>query len=190
MTIRPLIWATTSNPLAHTEGSHTALRTLTPQTFGECLLHAMHSVRLGASGKSWEAHSLLRTSDDLMSRCDLLTAGRRSRPQIVTYPGAHTPPDNHPNGSLSSITSPRWWTGFIIRPASILPARPLAHKPGGTCHGHTRAPVHRSCCRTAPQAHSHSQTCRALLGGGLRPGASAGSLEVRAPGPIWTEPEG
>lgn len=96
MTIRPLIWATTSNPLAHTEGSHTALRTLTPQTFGECLLHAMHSVRLGASGKSWGAHSLLRTSDDLMSRCDLLLLGggharRLSHTLGLTLPQTITP---------------------------------------------------------------------------------------------------
>lgn len=95
MTIRPLIRAATSNPLAHTEGSHTDLLTFTPQTFVECLLHAVHSVRQGASGTSWGAHSLLWTSDDHMSRCDLsLLAGchalRLSHTLGLTH--THTPP--------------------------------------------------------------------------------------------------
>lgn len=190
MTIRPLIWATTSNPLAHTE-AHTLLYALLVHK------HLFSACCVPCTVLDWGAQANLGE----LTHC--------SGPQVTSCPGvtchcweAVTPTDCHiPWGSHSPRQSPHWFFGFHNQPLLVdrlhyyppplfLPARPLAHKPGGTCHGHTRAPVHLSCCRTAPQAHSHSQTCRALLGRGLRPGASAGSPEVRAPGPTSTEPVG
>lgn len=114
---------------------------------------------------------------------------RLSRPQIVTYPGAHTPPDNQPNGSLGSMTSPHWSTGFIPRspsPVSIGPQTwwypPWPHEGASAPQlllRHRLTPIHRPaglCWAEAPAW----RLSRASGGQGSRPHLNQASSHLRA----------
>lgn len=108
MTIWPLIWATTSNPLAHTEGSHTALRTLTPQTL-------LSACCMPCTVLDWGPQANLGE----LTHC--------SGPQMTSCPGvtcycweAVTPADCHiPWGSHSPRQSPHWFFGFHDQPSLV-----------------------------------------------------------------------
>lgn len=133
-----------------------------------CLLHAMHSVQ--DWGPQANLGELTHCSGPQMTSCPgvTVTVGRRSRPQIVTYLGLTLPQTITPM-VLWVHDQPSLVDRLHYSPPPPRPARPLAHKPGGTRHGHTRAPVHRSCCRTAPQAEgSGLEPQQALWRSGLQ----------------------
>lgn len=124
-----------------------------PLSFHTHLLSACcHTVRHGASGRSWGAHQLFWTSDNHVSICDLLLLGDCHAFRLSPALGLTLP---RTMGALGHMTTPSKGV-YSRQSSSVQPSFPFErlYKAGSTRLGHIRALVRRSCSLTSPRTRT------------------------------------
>lgn len=140
-----------------------------PLSFHTHLLSACcHTVRHGASGRSWGAHQLFWTSDNHVSICDLLLLGDCHAFRLSPALGLTLP---RTMGALGHMTTPSKGV-YSLQSSSVQPSFPFERlsKAGSTRLGHIRALVRRSCSLTSPRTRTPIHKPSGHLPGRVRHG--------------------